>query len=64
MEYAAHNVRVNSVHPGAAFYTGGIPMKWLASPEEVSYAVVFLASDESSYMTGTELVLDGGQLVE
>lgn len=77
MEYAAQNVRVNSVHPGTVTtpltedmlefrrsYTDKIPMKRLATPEEISYAVVFLASDESSYMAGTETVIDGGQLAE
>ncbi|WP_147918483.1 SDR family NAD(P)-dependent oxidoreductase [Ruania zhangjianzhongii] len=82
MEYAAQNVRVNSVHPGTVTtpltedmltqygeefrrsYTDKIPMKRLATPEEISHAVVFLASDESGYMTGTEIVIDGGQLAE
>ncbi len=39
-----------------------IPMKRLGTPEEVAYAALFLASDESSYITGTELTIDGGLL--
>jgi NAD(P)-dependent dehydrogenase (short-subunit alcohol dehydrogenase family) len=38
------------------------PMKRFGTPEEVAYAVLFLASSESSYMTGSELTLDGGIL--
>ena len=34
----------------------------MGTPEEIGYGVVFLASDESSYMTGTELIIDGGKL--
>ena len=34
----------------------------MGTPEEIAYGVVFLASDESSFMTGTELVIDGGKL--
>lgn len=39
-----------------------IPMKRFGTPEEVAYAVLFLASDESSYITGSELTIDGGIL--
>jgi len=33
---------------------------WIAQPEEVGWCVLFLASDEASYVTGSELVVDGG----
>ena len=38
------------------------PMGRMGTPEEIAHGVVFLASDESSYMTGTELAIDGGKL--
>lgn len=68
-------IRVNSVHPGVIetpMVTEGdavevikefakhIPMKRVAQPEEVSNLVLYLASDESSYSTGAEFVIDGG----
>lgn len=43
-------------------FAAGIPMKRFGTPEEVAYAVLYLASDESSYTTGAELILDGGIL--
>lgn len=76
VEYGARHIRVNSVHPGyiktpmmvAATDEGGgdalaqIPLGRLADPSEVSNLVVFLASDESSFITGTEQVIDGGMV--
>ena len=78
VEYAKENIRVNSIHPGAiwtpmSLYNSTrireerartIPMGRVGEPEEVAYGVLFLASDESSYMTGSELVIDGGVTAE
>jgi 3alpha(or 20beta)-hydroxysteroid dehydrogenase len=74
VEYGERNIRVNSVHPGyiktpmmaaATDENGGeavkqIPLKRMAESSEVSNLVIFLASDESSFITGTEHVIDGG----
>jgi NAD(P)-dependent dehydrogenase (short-subunit alcohol dehydrogenase family) len=78
VQYAQAGIRVNSVHPGVmppmrsskltadpAFrdkMLAAVPMKRPGRPEEVAHAVLFLASDEASYITGTELVVDGGWL--
>jgi NAD(P)-dependent dehydrogenase (short-subunit alcohol dehydrogenase family) len=76
VQYATDNIRVNSVHPGVmppmltsnqnpetrAKLLRGIPMNREGRVEEVAYAVLFLASDEASYITGAELVVDGGFL--
>jgi len=73
LEYATRNIRVNSVHPGAV-KTGiapaalfdnpealePIPMKRFAEPKEIAYLVLFLASDEASYITASEYKIDGG----
>lgn len=76
VEYAEYNVRVNSVHPGVIATNmtkdimvddastdallGSALIRRPAQPKEVSWGILFLASDESSYMTGSELVIDGG----
>jgi cyclopentanol dehydrogenase len=41
-----------------------IPMGRIGQPEEVAYGVLYLASDESSYVTGAELVIDGGWVAQ
>ncbi len=75
LELAPMGIRVNNINPGAIETpgaTGGadkkgdksmvatVPMKRWGDPEEVANAVLFLASDESSYMTGSVVVVDGG----
>lgn len=74
VEYGPQGIRVNSVHPGfimtpmmveATNEDGGdalalIPLRRIAEPEEVSNLVLFLASDESSYISGAEHVIDAG----
>ncbi|KRK47915.1 glucose 1-dehydrogenase [Secundilactobacillus kimchicus] len=75
LELAHYGIRVNSVHPGVistpmihqgdtdaavAEFAKSIPLGRIAEPEEVSKMVLFLASDNSSYSTGSEFVIDGG----
>ena len=76
IQYAKEGIRVNSVHPGpidTPMVRGLLtspesqqqiaaltPLGRMAHPDEVAYGVLFLASDESSFMTGSELVIDGG----
>ncbi|WP_174236907.1 SDR family NAD(P)-dependent oxidoreductase [Mucilaginibacter sp. L196] len=78
IEYGPNNIRVNSVHPGfintpmmvEATNEGGgdalaqIPLGRLAQAKEVSNLVLFLASDESSYITGAEHVIDAGMIAQ
>lgn len=72
--YATEGIRANSLHPGIIntplvqaqaedvneFVVSMTPMGRMADPREIAYGVLFLASDESSFMTGAELVIDGG----
>ena len=76
LEYASEGIRCNSVHPAPvnteltavsrenpevfAKTKSNIPMGRFAEPMEIAKAVLYLASDESSFMTGSELVVDGG----
>lgn len=75
-QHGKDGIRVNSVHPGLmppmrtsgrtadpatrAKTLKGVPMGRAGEVDEVAYAILFLASDESSYVTGAELVVDGG----
>lgn len=68
--FGGHKVRVNAVCPGGVFdrhdqsftdnYGSRCPLGRMAHPEEVAAAVLFLASDASSYVTGEVLMVDGG----
>ncbi|MBY0330478.1 MAG: SDR family oxidoreductase, partial [Acetobacteraceae bacterium] len=78
VQEGVHNIRVNSVHPGLMppMRTSGatadpvfrekmlkhVPLRRAGGVEEVANVCLFLASAESSYMTGTELHVDGGYL--
>jgi len=77
VQNARHNIRVNSVHPGfmppmltsvasadpalREKWLRAVPMKRAGRVEEVAYAVLFLASDEASYITGHTLAVAGGR---
>ncbi len=76
VEYGKHNIRVNVVSPGPVetpmiegalkkqdfneYWSNAAPIKRIARPEEVAYAALFLASDEASFVTGQNLMVDGG----
>lgn len=80
IRHAKEGIRVNSVHPGPivtpmiqdrltdeaerARLTSLIPMGRIGSPEDVAYGVLYLASDESAFVTGSELVIDGGWIAQ
>ncbi|MCE3551225.1 SDR family oxidoreductase [Pseudonocardia sp. RS11V-5] len=70
LELASRNVRANTICPGTIAtpmnegldVSGFNPMNRKADPAEVSSLVVYLASDESSFISGTEILVDGGEL--
>ena len=77
VRYGPMGVRVNTVHPGymppmlnatnqnlRAEKIEQTPLRRLGEPIEVAYGVLFLASDEASFVTGTELVIDGGFIAQ
>ena len=80
IQYAGEGIRANSIHPGTieTMMTAPLladeahrqdrlnrtPLGRLGKPEDVAYGALYLASDESSYVTGSELVIDGGRTAE
>ena len=76
IQHAADGIRANSIHPGPidtemiadnigtpeslAESVSRVPLGRIGTVDDVAYGALFLASDESSYMTGSELVIDGG----
>jgi 3alpha(or 20beta)-hydroxysteroid dehydrogenase len=75
IEYGADSIRVNSVHPGyirtkmmtesltdeqIVIASASVPIKRVGEPVDVSRLVIYLASDESGFTTGSEHVIDGG----
>lgn len=76
LSHAGENIRVNTVAPGLVLtpmleeegpeveraVAEATPMKRGAQAREISYGLVYLASDESSFVTGIDLVIDGGFL--
>jgi NAD(P)-dependent dehydrogenase (short-subunit alcohol dehydrogenase family) len=76
MQYARDRIRANSVHPGPIvtamtekrrndpehyrLMLSRIPLGRFGEPDEVAHGVLYLASDESTFVTGSELVIDGG----
>lgn len=79
LEVAEYGITVNAICPGyvdtgVVFYgdkhrdkenvARSIPMKRLGTPEEVGYLALFLSTDDSNYITGTEIVFDGGNIIQ
>lgn len=80
IQYAPEKIRVNSIHPGFADTgmtqelhampgererrIGLIPLGRMGVPEDMAWGAVYLASDESSFVTGLELVIDGGTIIQ
>jgi NAD(P)-dependent dehydrogenase (short-subunit alcohol dehydrogenase family) len=55
--------KTDSVEESVARESKTIPLGRMGLPEDIAYGILFLASDESSYMTGTEMIIDGGKVI-
>jgi len=80
VQHAKENIRCNSVHPGPVDTDmirdtlsdpvlrderlNRVPLGRIGKPEDIAYGVLYLASDESSFVTGSELVIDGGSTAQ
>ena len=80
VQHAKDGIRANSIHPGPvetemiasvigtpearAASIARVPLGRLGTTQEIAYAALFLASDESSFMTGAELLIDGGMTAQ
>jgi NAD(P)-dependent dehydrogenase (short-subunit alcohol dehydrogenase family) len=79
IQFARDNIRCNIIHPGIvdtplqapyltdelrAEFKTAIPLGRIGQPREIAYAALFLASDESSFMTGAEMIVDGGFMAQ
>jgi 3-oxoacyl-[acyl-carrier protein] reductase len=78
LEFSAYGITVNGVEPGNILTEGmqahrsaefiksmeaAVPLGRLGTPRDIANAFLFLASDEASYITGTTIVVDGGQIL-
>ena len=79
IQFARDNIRSNVIHPGIvetplqapyltdelrAEFKTGIPLGRIGQPRDIAYAALFLASDESGFMTGAEMIVDGGFMAQ
>jgi NAD(P)-dependent dehydrogenase (short-subunit alcohol dehydrogenase family) len=79
IQFAKDGIRSNIIHPGIvetplqapyltdalrAEFKTGIPLGRIGQPRDIAYAALFLASDESSFMTGAEMIVDGGFMAQ
>lgn len=80
MDLAEYGIRVNSIHPGmietemtrdifedeekSVWMKAVTPLPMLGKPEDIAYGVLYMASDEAKFITGSELVIDGGWIAK
>src|SRR6266540_1177994 len=79
IQFAKDRIRSNIIHPGIvetplqapyltpelrAEFNSGIPLGRIGRPRDIAYAALFLASEESSFMTGAEMIVDGGFMAQ